>query len=472
MTGENYNLHHKSNVWFYYFSEAYQQIQRSKEKTTKSDLLGVYDIVYVSGSAVEQYANRTARDSVTISSSSSAADAGHNKSKSKSKGIVRLDDEVKKNSNFILLSDFHLSNFNFNGRDERGAWECTFDAMLEKSHDFYNEFHMETYDSNEKTPIPRKGFIQRIDNCVALPWMKFESGKTYSPYCFSWDEEKEEKNKEPAIRFGSIKEAARLNYDHENRHYGSWLVRNKGLPPKVSAIIHNYHASRPNPIFFIEPGDFILEVEWSEDFSEGAVTQYILRKRKEDDSSETRTTTTRKRMVEETSDRDKAQKNKKRNTNQMFVSPPSMDTWGMGNVEVDDSSQMWTPSPSGGYDSEDNTSNTSISASGKVPTWFMNRVCVKLSNKGNVKGVIREINEESGIASVELKSGKREDVHHTELAIVKPVDHDRVLVTGGSDVGVEGELICIDRTEAILKDSSEEYRIVDFVYVAKIGTAE
>lgn len=53
MTGENYNLHHKSDVWFYYFSEAYQQIQRSKEKTTKSDLLGVYDVVYVSGGAVE-----------------------------------------------------------------------------------------------------------------------------------------------------------------------------------------------------------------------------------------------------------------------------------------------------------------------------------------------------------------------------------------------------------------------------------
>lgn len=111
---------------------------------------------------------------------------------------MRLDDEVKNNSNFILLSDFHLSNFDFNGRDERGAWECTFDAMLEESHEFYNEFHMETYDSNEETPIPRKGFIQRIENCVALPWMKFESGKTYDPYCFSWDEEKEEKNKEPA----------------------------------------------------------------------------------------------------------------------------------------------------------------------------------------------------------------------------------------------------------------------------------
>lgn len=139
---------------------------------------------------------------------------------------MRLDDEVKNNSNFILLSDFHLSNFDFNGRDERGAWECTFDAMLEESHEFYNEY-METYDSNEETPIPRKGSIQRIDNCVALPWMKFESGKTYDPYCFSWDEEKEEKNKEPAIRFVSIKEAARLNYDHENRHYDLGLYETK-----------------------------------------------------------------------------------------------------------------------------------------------------------------------------------------------------------------------------------------------------
>ena len=44
-----------------------------------------------------------------------------------------------------------------------------------------------------------------------------------------------------------------------------------------------------------------------------------------------------------------------------------------------------------------------------------------------------------------------------------------VLVIGGADVGVEGELICIDGSDAILKDSNEDFKIVDFVHLAKIA---
>ena len=49
-----------------------------------------------------------------------------------------------------------------------------------------------------------------------------------------------------------------------------------------------------------------------------------------------------------------------------------------------------------------------------------------------------------------------------------PKEHDTVLVTGGADVGVEGELVCIDGTDAILKDANEEFKIVDFAHLAKI----
>jgi len=121
---------------------------------------------------------------------------------------------------------------------------------------------------------------------------------------------------------------------------------------------------------------------------------------------------------------------------------------------------------------EDNTSNASNSAIGEVPAWFMDHVCVTLTNKDNAKGFISEFSGD-GIATVILdESGEKENVRYTELALVKPEEHNMVVVTGGSDVGVEGELVCIDNTDAILKDSSEEYKIVDFVYVAKIGTAE
>jgi len=49
-----------------------------------------------------------------------------------------------------------------------------------------------------------------------------------------------------------------------------------------------------------------------------------------------------------------------------------------------------------------------------------------------------------------------------------PKEHDTVLVTGGADVGVEGELVCIDGDDAILRDADEFFKIVDFVHLAKI----
>jgi transcription elongation factor SPT5 len=42
-------------------------------------------------------------------------------------------------------------------------------------------------------------------------------------------------------------------------------------------------------------------------------------------------------------------------------------------------------------------------------------------------------------------------------------------VTGGADVGFEGEIVCIDGSDAILKESNENFKIVDFVHLAKIS---
>jgi len=160
--------------------------------------------------------------------------------------------------------------------------------------------------------------------------------------------------------------------------------------------------------------------------------------------------------------------------------------WGSND---DTDSTMWTPSTSGGADDDsslasdmtprtygtshdDHATNSSAmvdSAIGEVPAWFMDHVCVTVTSKDNAKGYISEVSSGDGIATVILDdSGEKEKVRYTELALVKPVEHDMVVVTGGSDVGVEGELVCIDNTDAILKDSSEEYKIVDFVFLAKI----
>lgn len=102
----------------------------------------------------------------------------------------------------------------------------------------------------------------------------------------------------------------------------------------------------------------------------------------------------------------------------------------------------------------------------ETPVWFMERVCVQLkSNDG--AAVIKEVTSDS-TALVELEDKSTKTVRVGEVSMVPPKEHDMVLVTGGADVGVEGELVCIDGTDAILKDSNEDFKIVDFVCLAKI----
>eukprot|EP00547_Thalassionema_nitzschioides_P001795 CAMPEP_0194217142 /NCGR_PEP_ID=MMETSP0156-20130528/20435_1 /TAXON_ID=33649 /ORGANISM="Thalassionema nitzschioides, Strain L26-B" /LENGTH=1074 /DNA_ID=CAMNT_0038946099 /DNA_START=105 /DNA_END=3329 /DNA_ORIENTATION=+ len=102
----------------------------------------------------------------------------------------------------------------------------------------------------------------------------------------------------------------------------------------------------------------------------------------------------------------------------------------------------------------------------ETPVWFLDRVCVKLKNDQST-GVIREVNGKS--ATVEVDSGTK-SVRSGEITMIEPKEHDIVLVTGGADVGVEGELVCIDGTDAILKDANEDFKIVDFVHLAKIAS--
>lgn len=97
--------------------------------------------------------------------------------------------------------------------------------------------------------------------------------------------------------------------------------------------------------------------------------------------------------------------------------------------------------------------------------WFMERVCVSLKSDGS-SAVIKEISDK--MATVELEDKTTKQVRVGDVSMIPPKEHDMVLVTGGADVGVEGELVCIDGTDAILKDSNEDFKIVDFVHLAKI----
>jgi hypothetical protein len=99
--------------------------------------------------------------------------------------------------------------------------------------------------------------------------------------------------------------------------------------------------------------------------------------------------------------------------------------------------------------------------------WFMERVCVQLKSN-NAQAVIKQkINGSQALVELEDKSTLT--VQHREVTMVPPQEHDLVLVVGGAeDVGVEGELVCIDGADAILKESDENFKIVDFVHLAKI----
>lgn len=120
-----------------------------------------------------------------------------------------------------------------------------------------------------------------------------------------------------------------------------------------------------------------------------------------------------------------------------------------------------------GYGNDAGGMDTAMEGSGEeAAVWFMERVCVQLK-KNTAQAVIKEIN--GSMAVVEMEDKSTLTVRNGEVSMVPPQEHDMVLVTGGADVGVEGELVCIDGTDAILKESNENFKIVDFIHLAKIS---
>jgi transcription elongation factor SPT5 len=103
----------------------------------------------------------------------------------------------------------------------------------------------------------------------------------------------------------------------------------------------------------------------------------------------------------------------------------------------------------------------------ETAVWFMERVYVQMKSDDRA-AVIKEINSDK-TAVVELEDKSTLTVRVDDVSRVQPKEKDMVLVIGGADVGVEGELVCIDGSDAILKDSNEDFKIVDFIHLAKIA---
>jgi transcription elongation factor SPT5 len=144
------------------------------------------------------------------------------------------------------------------------------------------------------------------------------------------------------------------------------------------------------------------------------------------------------------------------------------------------SASTWTPVPEGTPNAtpkqepygdtikrEPKVEADTMGDAGETAVWFMERVCVQLKSDGST-AVIKDLTSDSS-AVVELESDKStRSVRVGEVSMVPPKEHDTVLVTGGADVGVEGELVCIDGGDAILKDTNEDFKIVDIAHLAKI----
>lgn len=153
------------------------------------------------------------------------------------------------------------------------------------------------------------------------------------------------------------------------------------------------------------------------------------------------------------------------------ASTQSTSTWAPAATKEEDTSAV--PSANGGgaapaIKREQASTALESGADGEeTAVWFMERVCVQLKS-GDQQAVIKEINSDK-TAVVTLDDNSTKQVRVDEVTRVSPKEKDTVLVIGGADVGVEGELVCIDGSDAILKDSNEDFKIVDFVHLAKIG---
>ena len=145
------------------------------------------------------------------------------------------------------------------------------------------------------------------------------------------------------------------------------------------------------------------------------------------------------------------------------------DGWGTSNTQSD-----WGAPPPPKKDEVSGTAkvesqiDADLAEAIEMPAWFMERVEVEVKSSQK-KGVIRQTQNKTAV--VEYEDGTRGNVGVNDLSMVSPVEHDAVLVTGGNEIGLEGSLVCIDGTDAILKVANDDFKIVDVSFLAKVVQA-
>lgn len=233
------------NIQFYDFGELSAQWV-----PTKPDQLGgEYDIIFHHGFVDEEVESRTTKGTVVLAENDGALS-----------GRVEFHPDMRREI-FHFQYDFTLDPV---AELNRGTdwWAAHFLVNMtdEEAKDIVQVL------GNDDEPL--SGSLRCVEKRTAMPWMKHE--------------EAEENDPEERVSFQTLEEAERLDKEHERGPdcSSSWLIGHKHFSESLAKHVHDYLWYKPKPVFFVEPGDLILNVEWSDDHREPAESNLILRKRK------------------------------------------------------------------------------------------------------------------------------------------------------------------------------------------------
>lgn len=268
-------LRKKHNIHFYDFGMA----SKAEKGSLPKDLSGVYDILFhygfCSGDAEE---SRTTKGTVVLKEAGIDNVELRRDEESgvtmRCVGVVEFHPDMARQSVPLTFQrDFRLFK---ETNDERGLHTSELYARL-LDDDAVDDVH-DCCDMEYGV-----GSLECIAKRAALAWMKYEDSES--------NEEEEDK-----VIFDSVHEAQELMNRYErglkiNRQgckgeewwFSKWWRKQqqikKELPDGVAKNIYGFATNKPKPVFFLEPGDLILDMNWTEDIRESSCTCIILRKR-------------------------------------------------------------------------------------------------------------------------------------------------------------------------------------------------
>jgi hypothetical protein len=218
------------------------------------DICGDYNVIFQGSFSSEGAEERTTRGKLVLKEQDGLLH-----------GRVDIDEDIPVGAGYHFNANFNFDEMpTKNAQHSEKIWSTEFvvtglDANVEL------EFRPE---GDEVIPAT----LKVLDKRIGLPWLMDEN-------YYNLDEC-------VPFKFDTLEEAEFIA-KKANDHIDSWLCNHLGMSAYVAKHIHEFVAWRPDPVFFLEPGDLILHVEWSEDFREGAASLLVARKATNGDRAST-----------------------------------------------------------------------------------------------------------------------------------------------------------------------------------------